>query len=149
MNGPHSMAEWLVLLPLQLFWPAATGQYGAGPAVLLALVGVIGQWSLVLIRWRRDERRTRLIPIFLVATLGFPLFNFLIMVKTFGNAASFPVVNQFLLVIQVYFSLSSLTFCEAYWKHRDQTAYATASLTMAMTILIWISTSFCYALTLQ
>jgi len=150
MNAPYSMIEQSLLFPL---WLIATGLTGSsdwmGRVVLVAFLALIGLWIAVFVRWKQEKRRSRFVAVFLVAILGFPLVNFLIMVKTFGAIPAFPLVNQFVLVVQSCFSLSVLTHCEIYWQQRGRARAITATLTTVMAAQIWLITGFCYALTLQ
>ena len=151
MNPQFSTVEWFLMFPLWLVW-FVTGQPNAtGLAVLLAFLTLIGLWCAVIIRWKRDVRRSKLVVLFLVAIIGFPLINFFIMVKEFGVFPKLPLVSQFVVVVvvQSYLSLSVLTHCEAFWQHRGRAAYVTAALTTVMTLLVWTITGFCHALTLQ
>lgn len=150
MNAPNSVVEQSLLLPL---WLIAFGLTGAsdwtGRIVLAALLALVGLWIAVFVRWKQEKQRSRFVAVFLVAILAFPLINFLIMVKAFGAIPKFPVVNQFVVVVQCCFSLSVLTHCETYWQQRGRAGVATAILTTVMAALVWLVTGFCYALTLQ
>ncbi len=145
MPAQSSMAEWFLMLPLWLL-SFVTG--GTGPEVLVAFLAIIGLWVRVFIRWKRDDRPSRLVGLFLIAVVGFPVVDFLIMVQASGVSPTFPLVNQFLIVVQSYLSLSVLTHCEAYWRHQGRAAYITAALTTLIALLVWMVTSFCHVLTL-
>jgi hypothetical protein len=143
------MAEWFLTLPLRLPQFVVGGPNANGPVVLVAILTIIGLWGVVFSRRKRDGRPARLVGVFLVAVVGFPVIVFLVMVRTFGASPSFPHANQFLAVVQIYLSLSVLTYCEAYWQHRGRATYITAALTTLIALLVWMIAGFCYALTRQ
>ena len=52
-------------------------------------------------------------------------------------------------VVQFYFSLSVLTYGEAYWQHRGRAAYVTAGLTTLIAFLVWMFAGLYYVLMLE
>lgn len=145
----QSLLAWLLLLPLD-FIVLLTGQPNVvGVAVLMACLAVVGLWIGILLRFKREKSPSKPVGLFLVAVANFPLLVFLVMVKAFGVSQQFPLVNQLMALIQVYFCLSVIAHCEAYWQHRGRAGYITASLATLTSLPIWIIASFCYALTLQ
>ncbi len=152
MNSYSSIVEWFLLLPLWVL-DFVTGKPDvSGPAVLIAFLTIIGLCVLCLVvfsRWKRSNRPSKFVGLFLVAIVGFPPVVFLVMVQAFGASQTFPPVNQFLAVVQTYFSLSVLTHCEAFWQRRNWAAYITAGLTTLIALVVWMLAGFCYALTLQ
>ena len=149
MNSYSSIVVWFLLLPLWVLCFVTGKPDASGPAVLVAFLTIIGLCVVVFSRWKRSDRPSKFVGLFLVAIVGFPPVVFLVMVQAFGASQTFPPVNQFLAVVQSYFSLSVLTHCEAFWQRRGWAAYITAGLTTLIALLVWMIAGFCYLLTLQ
>ena len=106
MNSDSSMAEWFLMLPL---WPLCSvtgGSNVVGPAVLVAFLTLVGLWVAIFSRWKLDGRPPKLVGLFLVAVVGF--FPVVLLVMVQDSVPQGPRENQFLAVVQSYFSLSVL-----------------------------------------
>ena len=142
------MAESLLNLPLTALMRIAeatgTRQVMIG-CIWLVFPALLWLWVAIFLGRERTKHPSRCVDFFLIAVVGFPVFASLVETVFVGLWNDAPLVNRQLAVVQSYFCLSALTYCEAYWNKRNRDAYFTALLTTAMACLIWTSVALFWA----
>ena len=145
MNSDATGVETVLLFPLILSEKIARQYFQPGMAVLIAFLILAGLWITALYRGRKAPHPARFLFVYLIAVICFPVAIFL------NAACGTPqfLAIQFLIVIQTYFFLATLTVCECYWNRSPRPAWITAGLAMLTPFPVWLITGFCWALTRQ
>ena len=145
------MAESLLMFPLTVLIriAEATGTEWLCCCIWLVFPALVLLWLILLLGRDRSKASLRSVVLFLVAVVGLPVLSYLSETVFFAHLPTAPWANCQLAVVQSYFCLSALTYCEAYWNNRNRDAYFVALLTTTMACLIWISVALFWVATLS